>query len=383
MPLLADLLSGRRALLVTTPTVAKYYRSRLEQYINGYGLDVSIMVLKCRERSKNLGLVARVCQDAMERRIGRRGLLIGMGGGVCTDIVTMAASWIRRGISHVRIPTTLVGQIDAGIGIKGAVNFRGKKSYLGCFYQPEAVLIDPAFLATVPKRLLKSGIAEMIKIALVKDAELFELSEAHASEFISSGFARPQNEARHALWLAIVRMLDELETNFYENKTYKRLVDFGHTFSPALEAASQFRISHGEAVAIDMALSATLACELGLLPETTLERILASIAFVGLPISSRSLEPALCRAALEEAARHRGGAPNLVLPTAIGEATFLECLEDLQTTTLHKAIRSLSQRSNDGRQGSVLRLFQQETECCPREGQTITIPSPESQQQPT
>jgi 3-dehydroquinate synthetase len=340
--LLADLVGGRQCLLVTTPTVASLYKSSLLEQIEDQGLDIAILVLDCTEQKKSLDLVSRICSFALERRLDRCGLLIGVGGGVCTDLVTVAASWIRRGIRHMRIPTTLVGQIDAGIGLKGAVNFGGKKSFLGCFYPPEKVLIDPLFLRTLPVSHLRCGLAEIIKIALVRDPKLFDLVEAHAPSFLVNGFTEPYAESRDVLWFAAKGMLEELATNAYEDQTYRRLVDFGHTFSPLLESASHFTLPHGEAVAIDMALSAVLACSLGHLEAMVCERILATIISVGLPVYAPELTPALCWEALREAARHRGGAPNLVVPIAAGSAIFLDRLSDLSLATLERAIQSLA-----------------------------------------
>jgi 3-dehydroquinate synthetase len=343
-PFLADILGKRRALLVTTPTVARLYGSRLRALIDAHALDVSVLELACSEQNKNLDLVSRVCGRALELGLDRRGVLIGLGGGVCTDLVTVAASWIRRGIAHIRIPTTLVGQIDAGIGIKGGVNFQGKKSFLGCFHPPEAVLIDPLFLRSLPVDALRCGLAEILKIALVRDEALFDLVEARATSFLASGFAKPRAAARKVLWSAVERMLQELAANAYENETYQRLVDFGHTFSPLLEAVTRFALPHGQAVAVDMALSAVLAAELGLLQPEVCQRILWAIAAAGLPIHSAHLTPSLCREALHEATRHRGGALNLVLPVAIGKATFLESAADLPHLVLERAIQRLAQR---------------------------------------
>src|SRR5262249_31065348 len=154
-------------------------------------------------------------------------------------------------------------------------------------------------------------------IALVRDTSLFDLVEAHAPAFLASRFAEPAAEARRVLWLAVQRMLEELASNPYENKTYRRLVDFGHTFSPLLESASQFTLPHGEAVAVDMAFSAVLAVELGILQTDVCDRILSAITSAGLPIHAPWLTLPLCCEALREAARHRGGAPNLVLPAAV------------------------------------------------------------------
>jgi 3-dehydroquinate synthase len=343
--LLPDLIGARRALLVTTPTVERLYGEAANTLIARHDLNVETLVLPCDEQNKTLEMVDRVCSAALEAQLGRRDMLIALSGGVCSDITRVAASLIRRGISYVAIPTTLIGQIDAGIGIKGAVNFKGKKSYLGYFYPPKTVLLDPSFLRTLPRAHHRYGLAEIIKMAVISDYELFALVEQHAGTFISTAFQEPPAAARRTLWLSALRMLEQLEENPYENQTYKRLVDMGHTFSPALEAAFNFTIHHGEAVAIDVALSAAISHELGLMRETDLRRILSVIASAGLETFSAQLTCELCVQALEEVSLHRGGSINLVLPTEIGAATFLERFEELPRRVLEASLARLRRES--------------------------------------
>jgi 3-dehydroquinate synthetase len=320
-PRLPNTLTPRAALLVTTPTVMHLYGQRVAEAFRARGFRLETLVLDCTERTKTLKQVTRVCRAALAHRLDRSGALIALGGGVCLDVVTVAASWIRRGITCLRVPTTLIGQIDAGLGVKGAVNFRGHKSYVGCFYAPEATLLDPSALRTLPKRHLQCGIAEMLKIALIRDEPLFRLIERHATDFIASGFQTPALESLDAVWRAAVGMLDELEPNLYENVTNERFVDMGHTFSPLVEAASGFQIAHGEAVAIDLALSTALAIQLGWLAEADGEEIIRAVSTSGLPIDTPLLTPGLCAEALAEAGRHRR---RLVLPRAIGKVAFVE-----------------------------------------------------------
>jgi 3-dehydroquinate synthase len=289
-----------------------------------------------------MDFVQRVCSEALAHGVNRRGLLISFGGGVCSDIVTVAASLIRRGIGHLRVPTTLIGQIDAGIGLKGAVNFCGKKSFVGCFHPPEQVLIDPAFLRSLPRKFLISGIAEAIKMGIARDARLFDLLERRSLDLVMSGFEEPGAEGRELLQRSIWAMLDELRKNPYEDQTYERLVDFGHTFSPALEAAMGFEIHHGEAVAIDMALSATIARSLGLIAPDTWQRVVDVLRTASLPIFAPRLDVQLCRDALVEAARHRGGVMNLVVPAGIGRAVFLKHQDDVPDSVLEHSLASLA-----------------------------------------
>jgi 3-dehydroquinate synthase len=189
-------------------------------------------------------------------------------------------------------------------------------------------LIDPSFLATLEARALRCGLAEILKMAIVRDAELFDLVEACHAYLLRSRFVEPRETVDRVLGLAIDRMLDELEPNIFEDVTYQRLVDMGHTFSPVLEGESAFSIAHGEAVAIDMAVSAAVALHLDLLDVSDYERIVHLLRAIGLPVCSPLLTPALVERALAHARRHRGGRANLVVPTAIGAATFVDPVDD-------------------------------------------------------
>jgi 3-dehydroquinate synthase len=288
-----------------------------------------------------------VCDAAQEAGLDRKAMLVGVGGGVVLDIVAMAAAWIRRGIEHLRVPTTLIGQVDAGVGIKGAVNFGSRKNYLGVFHAPSAVLIDPTFLDSLPVPHVRHGLAEIIKIALVRDPLLFSLVERHASEFVSAPLSGQAPPVRELVWRSIVDIVEELQPNLYEDQTYERLVDFGHTFSPALEAASHYSIHHGAAVAIDMALSTTIAAESGLLPPAVRERIIAVLKQVGLPTWSPLLTLERCESALTDAARHRGGCINLVVPIAVGRGDFLRHNAEISPSLLKQALEVLA-RSERG-----------------------------------
>jgi len=341
---LPSALAPRAALLVTTPTVMKLYGHRASETFRRAGFSLDTLVLPCHEWTKTPTQVMRVCRAALRNRLDRSAALIALGGGVCMDIVTVAASSIRRGIGCIRIPTTLIGQIDAGLGAKGAVNFLGHKSYIGCFYPPEFTLLDPATLRTLSRRHLRSGLAEMIKIALVRDERLFRLVEADAPQFVASGFQRPRANSLEALWRAATAMLDELEPNLYENVTHKRFVDMGHTFSPLIESASGFEISHGEAVGVDIALSAVLASLMGWLAEADCLRIIFALAGSGLPIHSPLLTRRLCLDALAEAQRHRR---HLVLPKRIGQAAFVEDADSCSTAMLDSALDWLESLGSD------------------------------------
>ncbi|MGI9205030.1 MAG: sedoheptulose 7-phosphate cyclase [Woeseiaceae bacterium] len=337
-----SILDDRRVLIVTTPTVDKIYGDRMRQCLKSRSLVFEYRVLRLCESEKTIENVERVCEWALKHKLGRKDALVAFGGGVCTDIVAFAASMIRRGISHVRIPTTLIGQIDAGIGIKGGVNFRKKKNILGCFHPPEAVFIDKTFLATLRNRYIRQGLAEILKVAVVADRHLYEAVRAHGSELVESRFQHPQDVSHSVISRSISRTLEELQDNPFEDRTLERLLDFGHTFSPILEEKSEFTISHGEAVAIDMALSCVLAAELGIMAAKYRDNFIELLESLGLPIWSPLVSPELCAAAIRQTTSHRGGALNLVVPMRIGEAGFVRSSARINRQVIQNSIDFLS-----------------------------------------
>ena len=355
--ILHQAIGGEKALIVTTPTVARLYATEVFQSLRAKNDAVRMMILDCTEALKTVDQVASVCKEAMDFGIGRKGLLVGIGGGVCTDITTVAASWIRRGIGYIRVPTTLIGQIDAGIGIKGAVNFQGKKSYLGCFFPPKAVVITPSLLSTLPECHFREGLAEMIKIAIARDSSLFCAMESWGSVLVNDVFLRGHPQHKDLLWQSILGMLAELEPNIFENQSYERLVDFGHTFSPALESVSDFTITHGEAVSIDMAISVALARAMGMLEGNTASRIIAVLTQTELPIWTEELTIDLCMRALADCSLHRGGRPNLVVPVDIGKAAFLTDVGTI-ATRLPDALDWLSEMNSKAGDRSTPRCEQ-------------------------
>ena len=333
---LRTVLEGRQVMLITTPTVASLLAESVIDAAKSAASTLELVVLPCNEATKSMRSVEWVCERAAAANIGREGLLVALGGGVCSDLVTLAAGIVRRGIDHVRLPTTLVAQIDAAIGIKGAVNHVGKKSYLGVFHPPRAVLVDPTALVTLPARAISNGLAEIIKIALVRDADLFEFVAAEGEALVSNRFQC--EDGQRVIARSIEAIMQELQANIFEDRTYERRVDLGHTFSPAVEAAYGFSIDHGAAVAIDIALSAAIGVEVGSLERDQFEQVVGAIASSALPMHSDRLTPELCVAAMVEAERHRGGDLNLVVPAGIGDVIFLQNAQKLARSVIPAAL---------------------------------------------
>lgn len=338
---LGELVAQRQLLVCTTPTVEALYGAGLRQLLARLGQKrPGWLVLDCTEATKTMASVLRICRAAQEHELDRTACLLAFGGGVCSDLVTVAASQIRRGIGHVRVPTTLIGQVDAGIGIKGAANLGGGKNYLGCFHPPEGVIVAPRLLRSLPQEAMRQGMAEIVKMAVIRDRALFELLRQEGRGLIASRFAAPAGTASAVLVRAIDLMLSELASNPFEDRSHARAVDFGHTVSPALEAKTGYTLHHGYAVAIDIAFSTVLAQLLGLIPAAEADAILDLLLGLGLPITHAALDRELVRQAFAGTMRHRGGALNLVVPTRIGAYAFLQSGE-VGDAALHEALGRL------------------------------------------
>jgi len=349
-PTLADALRpGASVLVVTTPSVDRLYGDRLRAYLAAHASQNSFthMVLPCSEADKSFEKVLSICHKASDAGLARQSQVVCVGGGVLLDIAGLAATLFRRGVPHIRVPTTLIGMIDAAIGVKNAVNYNQSKSLLGTFTPPEACFIDPSFLATLPRRHLQCGLAELIKIAVMCSSELFQKFEARADQLLLGATGIDIDLSSDLIQLGAYWTLKELELNLFERRelfeeqSYARKLDFGHTFSPMVETSSGHSILHGEAVAIDMAICAELAYRMQILNKSARTRILDALLAVDLPIHLEGLEAGELHASLESVVRHRDGNLNLPLPSDIGSAVFVKDLRDVSATLLREALETL------------------------------------------
>jgi 3-dehydroquinate synthetase len=316
-----------RRLIVIDHVVAKNFGSLIKSYFSRNSIEVEFLILTADEESKVVDTVFTVLNKIIDLKLQRRSEpVIAIGGGVLLDIVGLAASLYRRGIPYVRVPTTLVGLIDAGIGIKTGVNYDTHKNRIGTYYSPKSVLLDATFLSILDERHLRNGMAEVLKMALIKDVDLFSLLEESAHEIVEDKLqSHPNSQA--IMRRSIQSMLEELEKNLWE-KDLERLVDFGHTFSPTIEMKTLPDLLHGEAVAIDMAVCVIIAYDRNLLSEEELNRIFQVYMALGLPAYHTSCEVKVLCEALDDATSHRDGLQRVPLPKGIGGSIFVHDITD-------------------------------------------------------
>jgi 3-dehydroquinate synthase len=314
---------------VVESEVHRLYGEQISRYFTTWGVDHHVCVIEAHEQVKTMGSVFRVAAAMDEFGVARRREpLVAVGGGVLTDIVGLAASLYRRSVPYVKVPTTLIGMVDAGIGAKTGVNFQRHKNRLGTYYPANETLIDPVFLATLDERHIGNGLAEILKLGLIKDAELFRLLLSHGSRLNrerlqSRGSADGGETAAEVLRRAIHGMLDDLQPNLWEREL-RRLVDYGHSLSPLIEMAALPDLLHGEAVTIDMALTTALAHRRGLVTGSQQDLIQSAMRDLGLPLWHPVCTPRLFEGALEDVMRHRDGRQHLPLPVGIGSARFVD-----------------------------------------------------------
>jgi 3-dehydroquinate synthase len=268
---------GRDLMIVTNTTVARLYLSTLRASLEGR--QVFETILPDGEQYKTLQTAGAVFDELVARKLNRDGMVLALGGGVVGDIAGFAAACYQRGIGYVQIPTTLLAQVDSSVGGKTGVNHSGGKNLIGAFHQPRAVLADTATLATLPERELSAGLAEVIKYGCVWDADLFDWLEHNSAALL----ARDPEALTHAIARscaikAAVVALDEHE------RSVRALLNFGHTFGHAIEAATGYeRYLHGEAVALGMLAAADLSRRLGLIDADVGARLSELLRRVRLP----------------------------------------------------------------------------------------------------
>jgi 3-dehydroquinate synthase len=277
----AALKPGAKAAIVTDDTVASLHLDAAEAALAAGGLATSRVVVGAGEGTKSFAGIERVCEALIAARVERGDLVVALGGGVVGDLAGLAAAVVRRGLDYIQVPTTLLAQVDSSVGGKTAINSRHGKNLVGAFYQPILVVADTAVLDTLPPRQFRAGYAEVVKYGLLGDAGFFAWLDANVKDVFAGGAAREHAIATSCRMKAAIVVRDERETGD------RALLNLGHTFGHAVEAAAGFsaRLLHGEAVALGMALAMEFSARLGVLSPEKAARATRHLAGAGLPVS--------------------------------------------------------------------------------------------------
>ncbi len=277
--LVGPLLARPRTVIVTDETVARLHMETLTAGLSAEGVEAEAIILPPGESTKSMAKLNEVVELLLDKRIERDDLVIAFGGGVIGDLAGFAAAVLRRGIGFVQVPTTLLAQVDSSVGGKTGVNAPQGKNLIGAFHQPRLVLADTDVLATLPQRDFLAGYGEVAKYGLLGDAEFFDWLEQNGPAMLAGDAA-----AR----IRAVRRSCEMKAEFVARDEYERgdraLLNLGHTFSHALEAATGYsdRLLHGEGVAIGMSLAFEVSARMGLCAQECPSRVRAHLAAMGM-----------------------------------------------------------------------------------------------------
>ncbi|ELS49746.1 3-dehydroquinate synthase family protein [Microcystis aeruginosa FACHB-905 = DIANCHI905] len=345
----------RRCLMVIDQTVYGLYRQQIDQYFAHYQIDLTVFQVSIKEPEKTLRTFEKIVDAFADFGLVRKEPVLVVGGGLTTDVAGFACSAYRRKTNYIRVPTSLIGLIDASVAIKVAVNHGKLKNRLGAYHASQKVILDFSFLGTLPIDQIRNGMAELIKIAVVGNQEIFELLEEHGAALLHSRFGylngTPELQAvGHRLTYKAIQAMLELEVPNLHELDLDRVIAYGHTWSPTLELTPEPPMLHGHSVNIDMAFTATIAQLRGYISVEDRNRILGLMSRLGLAIDSPYLTPELLWKATEAITRTRDGLQRAAAPRPIGQCVFMN---DLTRSELDKALavhRAIAQ--NYPRQGN-------------------------------
>ena len=345
-----------RCLMVVDENVFRLYGHQMQTYFDHHGIALSVFPVSIKETDKTIETFELVVDAFDDFGLNRKETVLVVGGGLVTDVVGFACAAYRRRTDYIRVPTTLIGLIDASVGIKVAVNHGKLKNRLGAYHASQKVILDFSFLKTLPVDQVRNGMAELMKIAVVANQGIFELLEQHGVELLHTRFGHlggsPElREVAHRVTYDAIGTMLELEVPNLHELDLDRVIAYGHTWSPTLELMPEPPMFHGHGVNIDMAFSATIAEQRGTLSTVDRDRVLGLMSSIGLAIDSPYLTPELVLKATTSIVQTRDGLLRAAVPQPIGTCAFVN---DLTQTELadylaaHKAICRDYPRGGDG-----------------------------------
>ena len=284
--ILTGLNLGHDAYAITNPLIRKKYGKLLENILKKDNFSVRFKIVPDSEKSKSLSTASSVIKDVAKFDKGRRIFIIAFGGGVIGDLSGFVASIYKRGVPYIQLPTTLLAQVDSSIGGKTAVDLPEAKNLIGAFYQPKLVLSDVRLLGSLSRSQIASGLAEVIKYGIIKDKILFSYLEKNHKSILAAKAV----SLEHIVECSSRIKADIVSRDEKEEKGLRTILNFGHTVGHAIEAAGGYEgYSHGEAIALGMLVASDISRELGLINESSQERIQRLIKSSGLPTTIKRI----------------------------------------------------------------------------------------------
>lgn len=318
---------SHKAFVITDANVAEFHLAPVMESLAKAGLQAQVVALAPGESAKTLAQAGALYDAMLRFGIDRGSVVVGVGGGVVTDLAGFVAATYMRGIPWVGVSTSLLGQVDASVGGKTGVDHPECKNLVGAFHQPSAVLADVTALATLPEEELRTGLAEVVKHAMIRDAALFDVLESHTDAILMvDPVMLEEVVARNIRIKAEVVMADERESGL------RRILNYGHTIGHAIESVSLgagAAMTHGRAVALGMVAEAHLAERRGVVDSKTAARQCRLLQRFGLPVTLEDLpDPDRLLDILRHDKKAEAGRLRFVLPTAVGTVTEADDVTD-------------------------------------------------------
>lgn len=303
-----------KIVIVSNPVVEPLYGTAASTSLRAAGYQTSTCIIPDGEQHKTLDTVRAIFEDLLQKGLDRGGVLLSLGGGVTGDIAGFAAATYLRGVRLIQVPTTLLSMVDSSVGGKTGVNLPEGKNLVGAFKWPDLVVIDPQVLGTLPQEEIRSGVAEMVKHAILGDETTFEELEEEPLDRASWGSDKTADWIARSLGVKIgIVEQDPLE------KGRRAVLNLGHTVGHALEALSGYELRHGEAVAIGLVAAARIACKQGLVPPSLVERIERILRRNKLPTRCPAHPVDEIETAMGRDKKRADGVLRWVLPRGIGD----------------------------------------------------------------
>lgn len=309
--------------IVTDSIVSGFYAEEVQKVLKSYFDTVIVHIFPAGESNKNLATVNKLYEYLIKFHFDRHDVLIALGGGVVGDLTGFTAATYLRGIDFIQVPTTLLSQVDSSIGGKTGVDFQQYKNMVGAFYQPKLVYMNLEVLNTLPKRQISSGMGEILKHGLIKDRLYFSWIQDNREEIKRLNL----NVVEEMIYRScnIKRLVVEHDP---KETGERALLNFGHTIGHAIEKLSDFRLFHGECVALGMAAAAFLSYRLGNLTKQELEDLKETLALFELPIQTEGMNPLEVLQATKSDKKMEGNQIKFILLAAIGNAYIYKDLTE-------------------------------------------------------
>ena len=329
--LLQSLTFSERVFIVTDTDVSRFYIEPLQHVLTKAGFIPQIFTIPAGEASKSILYWQRILDWLVEQKAEQREPIIALGGGVVGDLAGFVAATYHRGVPLVQVPTSLLAQVDSAIGGKTGINHLLGKNLIGAFYQPELIIVDPAFLLTLPERVYCEGWAEIVKYGMILDADLFEMLE----EYTSLLHARDATLLTKIITRCIQLKMDVVQHDERDDGL-RNILNYGHTFGHALETLTEYgTLLHGEAVAIGMEVAGQIAAARGLLTNEHALRQHVLLQALNLPVRCPGIDTESVLEKMQRDKKVRAGRTRWVLPTRIGHA---EVYDDIPLALIREAV---------------------------------------------